>query len=116
MKKKKYNDISPARLSGFSDGVTAVIITLLVIGVLLIGGVAFYKLRRSPVDRGSLALVDAFSSRRLIEPRYVRAFQPRFSPSLLTFLPRAAFWSASIDRRLSLIMGVYISPHDFAEH
>src|SRR2546422_378820 len=60
-----------------------VIITLLVIGVLLIGGVAFYKLRGSPVDRGSLALVDAFSSRRLIEPRLSGGFKGgEFKPSL----------------------------------
>jgi CHAT domain-containing protein/lipoprotein NlpI len=61
-----------------------VIITLLVISVLFVGGLAAYKLRGSPVDRGSRALIAAFSSRRLIEPRLSGGFKGgEFRPSLI---------------------------------
>ena len=60
-----------------------IIITFLVITVLLVGGLAAYRLRGSPVDRGSRALIDAFSSRRLIEPRLSGGFLGgEFRPSL----------------------------------
>jgi CHAT domain-containing protein/Tfp pilus assembly protein PilF len=60
-----------------------VIIPLLVISVLLVGGLAAFMLRGSPIKRGSRALVDAFSSRRLIEPRLSGGFLGgEFKPSL----------------------------------
>lgn len=59
------------------------VIASLVICVLLVGGLVAYKLRGSPVDRGSRALIDAFSSRRLIEPRLSSGFKGgEFRPSI----------------------------------
>ncbi|MEK6324648.1 MAG: CHAT domain-containing protein [Acidobacteriota bacterium] len=59
------------------------VIGSLVIIVLGVGGVLIaYKSRGSPVERGTSALVDAFSSRRLIEPRLSGAFKGgEFNPS-----------------------------------
>ena len=50
--------------------------------VLLVGVMIGFKSRRSDLERGTLALVEAFSKRRLIEPRLSGGFKSgEFNPS-----------------------------------
>src|SRR5687767_10971182 len=58
------------------------VIGSLVIIVLGVGALIAYKARGSPVERGTSALIDAFSRRRLIEPRLSGGFKGgEFNPS-----------------------------------
>ena len=74
---------APIKRRAFFVPLRLFVIASLVIVVLLVGGLVAYKLRGSPLERGSSALRDAFRDRRLIEPRLSGGFEGgKFKPSM----------------------------------